>query len=545
MNLSFEYINLLWLLLLLPFAICIFFYALYKKKQTAKLLGDANLVQLLTKNYNSTSYFKKFILLAFALIFIVLTVANLRAYTGAKEVNKKGVDVMIALDVSKSMLAKDVPPNRLIRAKQILYKLIDKLDNGRIGVVIFAGKAYLQMPLTADYAAAKMFLSAANPESVPTQGTVIKEALNMSYAAFNSKEKKYKSIILISDGEEHDEGSVQLAKEMAEQGVLVHTIGIGSPEGTNIFDEATGQPKVDNNGAEVITKLNEQSLIEIAKNGNGTYQLFKNADDIATNLSVAFAKMETKTITDKSLLTYKSWFKYLLGFALLFLFFEFFISEVNKRNVKTKKYVITNLFVFCFAVVFGQNEKALLKTGNDFYKTNNFESAITAYENATKLKADDPQLFYNLGNALYKANKTAEAIKNYDNVIKQAKQPTDISNALYNKGVVQQKENNVEQCIDTYKKALLKNPTNEDARHNLQLALQQQKQNNKKEPEKEKDKKDKKDKPKEEKPKPSPSNISKKDAEQKLNALAQKEKALQDKLHKTNAASPNKQEKDW
>jgi tetratricopeptide (TPR) repeat protein len=548
MDISFEYIELLWALLLLPIIAIIYFYALYKKKKVAKQLGDPILVDQLTAHYSKTSYPKKFLLLFLAMGLILLTLANLRTKTGSEKITKNGIDVMIAIDVSKSMLAKDIQPTRLDRAKQVLSKLIDKLNNDRIGIVVFAGKAYLQMPLTADHAAAKMYLSAATPETVPTQGTVIGDALKMCYAAFNTKEKKYKSIVLISDGEDHDENAMEVATELAQQGVVVHTIGIGSPDGANIIDEQTGEPKKDNQGNVVITKLNEQALADIAAKGKGSYQLYNNADVVVANVQKQLAAMDTRNVEDDSLANFKSWFQILLGIALLFLVIEFFISEVKKRNMSSLKYITTLFLFFVNTNIFAQAENEFIQKGNEAYKNSEFTKAITQYEIATQKNANNTTAQFNLGNAFYKANKKEEAINAFDKTAKDAVKPQDKSNSLYNKAVILQNDKKLQECVDAYKKALIQDPSNEDARHNLQIALQQQKENqqkDKKDKDKDKNKQDNKDKKDEKEPKPQPSNISKKDAEQKLNALQQKEKELQDKLHKVNAASPNRPEKDW
>ena len=183
--------------------------------------------------------------------------------------NRKGIDIAIALDVSKSMLAADLAPNRLERAKQFIGKLMNEMPNDRIALVLFAGKAYLQMPLTVDHGAAQMFVSSASPDAVPQQGTVISDALKMSANVFNNAEKRFKAVILISDGEDHDEDAVKTAKELAEQGVMINTVGIGSPEGANIIDPATGEKKKDEAGNTVISKLNEEELKQIAKQPTG------------------------------------------------------------------------------------------------------------------------------------------------------------------------------------------------------------------------------------------------------------------------------------
>ena len=549
MTLPFEYIHYLWLLLLLPVIVFIYFYAVHKKKQAALKIGDAFLVNELTAGYNKKSYPKKFILLFFALLLVVLAIANFRTKTGTQTITRNGIDVMIALDVSKSMLAKDVQPNRLERAKQILGKLIDKLSNDRIGIIIFAGRAYVQMPLTGDHAASKMYLNAASTEAVPMQGTVIGDALKMSYAAFNSKEKKYKAVILISDGEDHDDESISIAKEMATQGIVIHTVGIGSAEGTTIKEDITGEDKKDKDGNVVISKLNEEVLADIATSANGTYETYTNTEAVVNKLYQQLSTMDKRNVEDKSLTNYKSWFQVILGLAFLLLIVEIFISETKKKSMKRKQYITTVLFLFFAITSSAQADKVALKNGDAAYKKSDFENAITQYLEVIKTDSKNTTAQYNLGNALYKANKKEDAITAYDKVIADAKTTTEKSNALYNKGVILQKDKKLQDCIETYKKALLQDATNADARHNLQLALQQQKQQQEKEKKEKQQQQEKqnndKNKKEENKPKPQQSNISKNDAEQKLNALEQREKELQDKMHKAGSANSAVQDKDW
>ena len=551
MKLPFEYTFLLWLLLILPFVIGIYFYAKQKKKNVFKKIGDEALVKQLTADYITSSFPKKFLLVFFSLALILISVANFRSPQGSLNIKRNGIDVMIAIDVSKSMLAQDVPPNRLDRAKQLLNKLIDKLSNDRIGIVVFAGKAYLQMPLTADHSAAKMYLSAATPETVPTQGTVIGDALKMSYASFNTKEKKYKSVILISDGEDHDENALKVAEEMAQQGVVINTVGIGSPEGAPIMDATTNELKKDNEGNTVITKLNEQVLKDIAAKGNGSYQLFTNTDAVVAGLYNKLSSLETKSVNDDSLVNYKSWFQYLLGAALLLLLLELFIAEVRKNKFLKMKTSIAALLCLISFSVNAQSENENIKVGNDAYKKNDYDNALKNYDVAIKKNDANATAQFNLGNALYKKDKKEDALNAYEKAATTMKLPVEKSNVAYNKGVVLQNDKKLEDCIVNYKNALKLDPNNVDARHNLQIALKKQKEDKQKQDEQ--DKKNNKDKNKkddnkdknEEQPKPQQSNLTKKDAEQKLQALMQKEKELQDKLHKVNASSPNKPEKDW
>ena len=293
---------------------------------------------MLNKIYAPQKFALKFMLVLIAITSGVFALANLRSPKGMEQVSRNGIDVMIALDVSKSMLARDIKPNRLERAKQAISKLIDKLSNDRIGIVVFAGRAYLQMPLTGDHGAAKMYLSSASTDIVPTQGTVISDALKMCNASFNSKEKKYKAVVLISDGEDHDEGALKIAGQMAEEGIVINTVGIGSPQGSTIIDELTNQEKQDAAGNLVITKLNEEELMKIAEKGKGSYQLFGNADELANKLDAQLASMDQRTVTEDSLVNYKYFFPYFLILALVLLVAEFFISERKGfRNFKMKK----------------------------------------------------------------------------------------------------------------------------------------------------------------------------------------------------------------
>jgi Ca-activated chloride channel family protein len=336
---QFQHIEYFLILLALPVFIFLFFLLLRWKKNAIKKIGDESLVKQLIKGFSSKLFALKFILILIAFTLCAFAAADLVQPDGSRQIKRNGIDVMIALDVSKSMLAEDIKPNRLERAKQIVSKVIDKLSDDKVGIVIFAGRAYLQMPLTTDHSAAKMYLSSASPDDVPAQGTVISQALKMCYAAFNTKEKKYRSIILISDGEDHDEDAIKITKELSQEGVMVNTIGIGSPQGAPIMDKETNEYKKDENGVTVISKLNEDALKEIAQNGKGLYQLFSSADEVANNLNNQLASIGTGTITDSTFAVYKNYFWYFLLAAFIFLLAENFIYE--KDNQCNRTFIIT------------------------------------------------------------------------------------------------------------------------------------------------------------------------------------------------------------
>ncbi len=558
--LRFQYTEYLFVLAIVPVLLLMYLYVQNWKKKTATRIGDPLLVKELLKNYSPQKFTAKFLLITGAFILCSFALANLRKPSGGDKISRNGIDIMIALDVSRSMLAEDVKPSRLERAKQLLNKLVDKMENDRVGIVVFAGKAYIQMPLTADHSAAKMYISSCGPEMVQTQGTVIGDALERSAECFSTHEKKYKAVILISDGEDHDEGAGNIAAKLAADGVSVNTVGIGSPDGSPIMDKVTNEYKKDKDGNLVVSRLNEDALKDIAKKGKGIYQLFTNTDEVAAKMDAQFRSMDQREVTDDSLTSYNSFFQWFLLAALLLLVAEVFVSERTRtsRNPQPvrKALLSLTLLLSLSQFVLAQNENSQIKKGNDAYNQKDFATASSAYKKVIEKDPSNATAQYNLGNALYKSSNTDDALKAYDQAIASAKTPTEKAQALYNKGVALQNTKKLPECIDAYKQSLRLNPEDQDARLNLQKALMEQKQQKQKEQqqkqkpkeeEKKKDEEKKQDQKKkdEEQPKPQPPKMKEKDAEEKLKALMQQEKNLQDKLRKTSPASPNQPEKDW
>lgn len=331
-TIRFENINYWWCLTAIPFLIVLFIFLLQWKKGTAKKIGDERLVNFITRNYSPFKFLLKFIIVLVALSAVIIGAMNYQTQGKTENIHRKGVDVMIVLDVSKSMLAEDIKPSRLERAKQLLTLLMNKLENDRVGLVLFAGRAYMQMPLTTDHSAAKMYIQEASPNTVPTQGTVISEALEMANHAFNSKEQKYKAMILISDGEDHDPDAEKAAKALAQNGVMINTVGIGSPDGSPIMDPVTRQFKKDVDGQTVISKLNEVELHNLSDITNGIYIRLDNMDDALITLSQQLDSVEKKSLADTEFVNYQSFFQWFLAAALLLLMIEFILPE-RKMNI--------------------------------------------------------------------------------------------------------------------------------------------------------------------------------------------------------------------
>ncbi|MGH2553021.1 MAG: VWA domain-containing protein [Chitinophagaceae bacterium] len=340
MNLQFQHKELYWLIAGLVILVVLFAGLIRWKKNVKKRLGDENLVNLIINKYSPVRFGIKFMLIVLAFTMGVLSAMNPRKSGAATNFNRKGIDVAIALDVSNSMLATDLPPSRLERAKQFLNKLINEMPDNRVALVLFAGKAYLQMPMTIDHHAAQIFISSASPDAVPQQGTVISDALQMSAGAFAGSDQKFKSVILISDGEAHDEDAVHEAKELAGQGVMINTVGIGSPDGAEINDPATGQPKKDEAGNTVISRLNEEELKTISKYTNGVYLRLHNSDEAIAALMNHLSQIDRKVPGDTSLMNYKNYFMWFAAAMFILLLAEPFFSERQPAGKAGIKYVL-------------------------------------------------------------------------------------------------------------------------------------------------------------------------------------------------------------
>lgn len=333
MSLRFQHTEFIWLFLGMMLLIVFFIWLLRWKKKVINRIGDEGLVRRLISGYSPRKFNVKFILLSMGFALGIVAAMNPRTPGAPDERQRKGIDVAIVLDVSKSMLATDLQPSRMERAKQFINKLVSEMPDNRIALVWFAGKAYLQMPLTVDHGAAKMYVSSASPDAVPQQGTVISDALKMSAGVFNNADNRFKAVVLISDGETHEEAAVETAKQLAERGVMINTIGIGSPEGATIFDPSTGMAKKDETGNTVISKLNEETLQQIAAASNGVYIRLQGSDEAVATVQQQLSQIERITFDDISMMNYKNWYMWFAAGMFILLFIESFIPERKKAAI--------------------------------------------------------------------------------------------------------------------------------------------------------------------------------------------------------------------
>ncbi|MDF1559207.1 MAG: VWA domain-containing protein [Bacteroidales bacterium] len=300
---TFRFANpdILYLLLLVPVLILIWSAGNGRRRLARDRFGDSELVRRLSPDYSQARMTVKFFIRLLAFILALLTVARPQFGSRLEEVKREGVEVIIALDVSNSMLATDIHPSRLERARQAISQLVDQLRNDRIGLILFAGDAYTQIPVTNDYLSAKMFLASAGPDAVSKQGTAIGAAIELGIRSFTPESDKSRALIIITDGENHEDDAVEQARLAAEKGITVHTIGIGSPEGSPIPITASGRTDYlqDREGNTVISKLDEKTLREIASVTGGNYVRASNSsiglNEIYSDIG-RMKKSETNTV---------------------------------------------------------------------------------------------------------------------------------------------------------------------------------------------------------------------------------------------------------
>jgi Ca-activated chloride channel family protein len=327
-------------LAIIPILIVFFVFAMLARKRSIERFGDSSLMAQLMPKMSKYKHTVKFVLLMIGLAFLVIGWANPQWGTKKEKVKRKSVDVFVALDISQSMMAEDIPPNRMERAKRFAQDLIEELKGDRVGLIIFAGNAYLQMPLTTDYAAAKLFLRTANPDMAPSQGTAISDAIDLAYRSFEEDNKAHKALVIITDGENHDQDALDQAQSANEDGLLIFTVGVGTPQGAKIPVNYGGRQgyKIDKTGQEVVSKLNEQMLLDLASEGDGSYFNIAAGDKVVETLQERIDKLEKREFETRAFEEYESYFQYFIGLALLFLIIEFVISYRKNKFLEGKDF---------------------------------------------------------------------------------------------------------------------------------------------------------------------------------------------------------------
>ena len=335
----------LYLLFIVPVLVLLFLYNQYWKRKKQREFGDLDLVKKLSPEKSVFKPIFKLVVILLALVGLILGLVNPKIGTKMETVKREGIDIVFAMDVSKSMLAEDVVPSRLEKSKQIVSQLINQLGNDRIGIVAYAASAFPVLPITTDYSVAKMFLQSINTDIVSSQGTSLDEAIKLAATYFDEKSKTSKLLIMISDGEDHSEGAESAAEEANKLGMKIITIGVGTENGSTIPLRVNGvieSFKRDNNNEVVITKLNQEGLTTIAKATKGGYVSGNNTKEVVDYVKNALDNIQKTEFESTQMADFQSQFQWFLGFAFALLFLDVFLLErktkwVRKLNLFNEK----------------------------------------------------------------------------------------------------------------------------------------------------------------------------------------------------------------
>ena len=323
----FEEPTYLYLLLLLPFLAAFYLYSNYRRRKAIRKFGDPVLMAQLMPDVSKYRPDVKFWLVFAAIGLFAVLLARPQFGSKLETVKRQGVEVMIALDISNSMLAQDVQPSRLEKAKRLVAQLVDKMENDKVGMIVFAGDAFTQLPITSDYISAKMFLESINPSLISKQGTAIGAAINLATRSFTPQEGVGRAVIVITDGENHEGGAVEAAKAAAEKGIQVSVLGVGMPDGAPIPVEGTNDFRRDRDGNVVVTRLNEQMCQEIAQAGDGIYVRVDNSNAAQKVIAQEINKMAKADVETQVYTEFNEQFQAVAWIVLLLLLAEMLILE--------------------------------------------------------------------------------------------------------------------------------------------------------------------------------------------------------------------------
>lgn len=564
------------LLLIAVFAIC-HYAALYRRKKRIERYGDPALVKQL---FVDVSWFRPELKLWLSLMafgMFVLALARPQNGTKQSEHERYGIEAMVALDVSNSMLAQDVHPSRLDKSKRLVENMMGTMTNDQIGLIIFAGDAFIQLPITSDFISAKMFLDQINPGMISLQGTDVALAIRLAMQSFTKRDDVNRAIFIITDGEDNEGGAVEAAKEAAKKGIHVYVLGVGSPDGAHIPIPGTTQYMIDENGEYVNSKLNETMCREIAEAGKGAYIYVDNSSSAQEALNKHIDQLEKTKLANISFSEYNEKYQIFLIMGLVLLVIEALILSrenhiFSKINLfKGRNFVWIVLLAGAMASCADGSERDYLRRGNRDYRkaeandtvyiekdTASIDKALVEYEKSLVADSTYARAHYNKGKALMAQGRDSLALEEFKRSAEMERDTLLQSQSFHNMGVLLQADKQFDKAIACYKEVLRRNPHDEEARYNLALCQhqldkngngggndqdengdqQQQDQNGQNDSEQQ----NQQDQPQQQQPQQQDqkqeeqrqSEISKEAAEQMLNAAMQNERQTQDRLNRYN-----------
>ena len=543
----------LYLLVLIPVLALVRFLTYRNQKKRLRKFGEPELLKELMPDVSRFRPSVKFWILQAVLALLIVMLARPQLGTKISHEKRVGIETIIAMDISNSMRAEDIVPSRLDRSKMMVENLVDHFTNDKIGLIVFAGDAFVQLPITSDYVSAKMFLSSIDPSMMASQGTDIAQAITMAMHSFTQEEQIGKAIVIITDGEDHEGGALEAAKNAKDAGMRVYVLGVGSTNGAPVPVPGTGDYMKDQAGNTVMSALNEDMCRQIAQAGGGAYIHVENNSAAQQQLDQELDKLSKKETTATIYSEFDEQFQAVGILALLLLILEICIFDRRNpllKNVslfRRKKSLVTLLLLVLTMGVQAQTDRQYIRQGNRLFRTGDYPGAEVAYRKAVERNPRNPQAVFNLGNALMAQQRDSAAVQQFEQASKLETNPLRKAQAYHNMGVICQTHKMYGEAIEAYKNALRLNPADDETRYNLVLCQYQKKKQDQNQQnqggqqdqngDQKKDKKDQQsdqqkeqqDQKEQEQPKPQ---MSKENAEQLLNAAIQNEKQTQEKMKK-------------
>lgn len=465
---SFSHKEYLWVLLFMPVLIYWFVsYSRWRKKVRSRIAAEKLSNHYLPVGDERKQRIRQY-LITMAYICLILALADPTLFKKSTPEEVKGRDLVVLLDVSKSMLAEDVKPSRLEAGKELVRRLIRKFPEERFGLMLFAGRPYFSMPLTYDAAAMDLFLETASPLTVPSQGSSLGEAIRVSTEAFLIQEKRQPILLLITDGEDHTNEALKSVGMLKEKGINLLLVGCGSETGATIPEPGTEEPKKDKDGNIIYSKMNAGFLQELAEKGSGRFIKMNDVGSAVKQAEDQIEKLEkTGGIQKMDDLQQQHSFTLFMLAALLLLLPGGWIYFPFKQ-----KTILSTLCLLFAASIITRAQSDVFEKGAYYYQRSDFGKAAAFYQKGIS-QGKDARLYYNLGNCFFRLGKTKEALQQFDFGWKYTKDLSLQSSCLYNKGVILHQTGRLEEAVENYKKALLLTPDDASVRKNLQLGLTQ------------------------------------------------------------------------
>ena len=561
----------LYLLIAVPMMVLLFWLNRKAGRKRLLRLGKAEYVKRLMAEVSEARVWVKFGLLMGALTMVVLILARPQMGMRMKTDTLSGIEVVVAMDVSNSMMAADVEPTRMAKAKQVVSSLSNRLKNDKLALVVFAGNAFLQMPMSADNVSMRMFLDAISTNMIPTQGTSIAEALKISNSSFSAQKDVKRAVVLITDGEDHEGGVEEALSELKKKNVSVYVLGIGSVKGAPIkqgndyFRDAEGNV--------VVTRLNEDMCRQIAKAADGSYIHIDNTNSAQDQLVDELNHLQRSELSNTAYEEYNDLFPWLAVVALVLLVLEVVVQPrkshyfdgwnlFSVRQGGRKAMMVVLMLAVGIAASAQSPTKVQTHKGNNSFDKRLDSLAVIHYQKAIALDSTNFKAHYNLGNTYLRQGKAQDALREYEKSARFSPSRLVKAGIYHNIGVINQSASRFDEAIDAYKKSLRAYPLDDRTRYNLALCQYQRKKNPNPQPspQSDKDKKKDQDKDKQQQPKPdqrqdnkdqqkqqpNQQQMSKQNAEQMLRAVQMRERETKDKMKRKQAPAGRRQlEKNW